>query len=573
MALSTGSETSPQARGTWTSLHLFAHWEPSTMDAFLSGSLRTVLDQRRATGQLRDWFYIRFWEGGPHIRVRALGVDSPRDLRDELATLLASAEPAAHQRSQEWYPHGTVAEIDYEPEVDRYGGAEALPVAERVFSASSALALDIIGTVEEQRRLAVVVQLAYATALALGLTDLAAARWLRQHANAWRWIAKTEMVPAAPLLARVTSVFSTQRGALERALDAARARVAHAGDAGATGNVVGRWAAIVAEADARLTTLPPASRLTVWASQLHMLCNRLGVRPDEERAACFLVAAVLLGESGTVSFDADQIGADHSFLEKSKLLPGHPAVLSTSSVDSSSVDTSSVDATGVDTTAWPARTAQVVELPEGPPLTATLQDVLARRRSAHQFGGAVSIGELGTLLRSSLAVREHGTVRADGRHNTHHRRGYPSAGAMFPARLRAFVWAVDELRPGSYLVDPPGCRLLRYAEAPDASEVIEISPWFHPQTGNGSIDASTIPVMLVLSVRLDEVRAKYGLRGLRFALLEAGHLAQNLALCATGLGLESLTIGGFYDDLAHELLGVDGLTEAAQYLIPLGRPV
>ncbi|MFC5288686.1 thiopeptide-type bacteriocin biosynthesis protein [Actinokineospora guangxiensis] len=553
--LSTGSETSPQVRGAWTSLHLFAHWESSTTDEFLAGSLRTVLDQWRADGRLRDWFFIRYWEGGPHIRVRASGVDSPRELREELAALLGMAEPAAHQGGQEWQPHGTVAEIGYEAEVERYGGASALAVAEQVFSASSALALDTIGTVKGNRRLVVVVQLAYATALALGLTDAAAARWLRRHANAWRWIDRTEMAPAATLLARVTSVLSAQRGGLERALNAVRAQVADAG----AGDVVGRWATVVADADARLRTLSPVSRLTVWASQLHMLCNRLGVHPDEERAACFLVAAVLLGESSAVGFDADQIGPDHSFLEKSKLLPGHPAVLPAGAVDTAETDT----------TAWLARTARVVELPDGPPLTATLADVLVRRRSARRFGGAVSIGELGTLLRSSLTVHERDA--ADGRHEARLRRGYPSAGTMFPARLRAFVWSVDDLRPGSYLVDPAGCRLLRYAEAPDTSEVAELSPWFLPEAGARTIDAAAIPVMLVLSVRLDEIRARYGVRGLRFALIEAGHLAQNLVLCATGLGLESLTIGGFYDDLVHETLGMDGLAEAAQYLIPVGR--
>ena len=58
-----------------------------------------------------------------------------------------------------------------------------------------------------------------------------------------------------------------------------------------------------------------------------------------------------------------------------------------------------------------------------------------------------------------------------------------------------------------------------------------------------------------------------------FAALESGHVAQNLALCAAALDLSMITLGGFFDDLVHELAGLDGVDEVAQYLIPLGKAV
>ena len=42
-------------------------------------------------------------------------------------------------------------------------------------------------------------------------------------------------------------------------------------------------------------------------------------------------------------------------------------------------------------------------------------------------------------------------------------------------------------------------------------------------------------------------RFKYGLRGYRFALLEAGHVMQNAVLAAAALALPALPVGGFYD--------------------------
>ena len=51
---------------------------------------------------------------------------------------------------------------------------------------------------------------------------------------------------------------------------------------------------------------------------------------------------------------------------------------------------------------------------------------------------------------------------------------------------------------------------------------------------------------------------KYGARGYRFALLEAGHQAENICLMAVQLGLDSLCIGGFHDMSLNTILGIDG---------------
>jgi SagB-type dehydrogenase family enzyme len=68
-------------------------------------------------------------------------------------------------------------------------------------------------------------------------------------------------------------------------------------------------------------------------------------------------------------------------------------------------------------------------------------------------------------------------------------------------------------------------------------------------------------------------RFKYGLRGYRFALLEAGHLGQNLLLAATALELASLPVGGVYDRRVDEFLSIDGVNESVVYAFSFGtRP-
>jgi SagB-type dehydrogenase family enzyme len=63
---------------------------------------------------------------------------------------------------------------------------------------------------------------------------------------------------------------------------------------------------------------------------------------------------------------------------------------------------------------------------------------------------------------------------------------------------------------------------------------------------------------------------KYGDRGYRFIFLEAGHVAQNINLVATALGLGSVNIGGFFDREIDEFLDLDGVTHSTIYMVAIG---
>jgi len=65
---------------------------------------------------------------------------------------------------------------------------------------------------------------------------------------------------------------------------------------------------------------------------------------------------------------------------------------------------------------------------------------------------------------------------------------------------------------------------------------------------------------------------KYGDRGYRYILLEAGHVMQNLNLACTSLGLGSCNIGGFFDDELAGLLGLPVAQEAVLYAVAIGMP-
>ena len=62
---------------------------------------------------------------------------------------------------------------------------------------------------------------------------------------------------------------------------------------------------------------------------------------------------------------------------------------------------------------------------------------------------------------------------------------------------------------------------------------------------------------------------RYGRRGERYAVLEAGHAAQNVALVAVELGLDTVMVGAFDDSEVRDIMYLD--QEAPLYIIPIGR--
>ena len=74
-------------------------------------------------------------------------------------------------------------------------------------------------------------------------------------------------------------------------------------------------------------------------------------------------------------------------------------------------------------------------------------------------------------------------------------------------------------------------------------------------------------VCFVLSALFQRTRWKYRERSYRYVLLEAGHIAQNLYLAAVSMGLGTCAVGAFRDDQLNDLLGLDGVDEAALYML------
>jgi SagB-type dehydrogenase family enzyme len=195
-----------------------------------------------------------------------------------------------------------------------------------------------------------------------------------------------------------------------------------------------------------------------------------------------------------------------------------------------------------------------VPLPEAEPARRSLDALVAARRSTRSFADApLHLAQLSTLLQTSYGVT--------GTHGPQSFRAVPSGGALYPLELYIAAQRVESLEPALYHFDPLRAALERIRPLA-ADELAGLTPY----------DELLVPsaAVALISGVFWRSRFKYGLRAYRFALLEAGHVAQSFLLAATALGLASCPVGGFYDRRVDAFLGIDGLYEASLYLLPVG---
>ena len=64
------------------------------------------------------------------------------------------------------------------------------------------------------------------------------------------------------------------------------------------------------------------------------------------------------------------------------------------------------------------------------------------------------------------------------------------------------------------------------------------------------------PSSLVITAEYDRITNKYGTRGVRYAMIEAGHVGQNIFLQAEALGLGAGIVGAFDDKDVIRVMGI-----------------
>lgn len=139
----------------------------------------------------------------------------------------------------------------------------------------------------------------------------------------------------------------------------------------------------------------------------------------------------------------------------------------------------------------------------------------------------------------------------------------PSAGGLYPIETYVVVNRVHGLAPGVYHYFPPN-HTLELLRAGDYSRAAAHAALDQKMAINASI-------VLIWTAVVERARWKYRQRAYRYIYLDAGHIGQNVALAAEGLGLGCCAIGALYDDEVNDLVAADGVEETAVYMACVGH--
>ena len=205
--------------------------------------------------------------------------------------------------------------------------------------------------------------------------------------------------------------------------------------------------------------------------------------------------------------------------------------------------------------------ATLLRLPDSTPLTSSFAEVVAQRASARSFSDhALPAAAVATILAVAYGVRgrrEFGGLEVLDR-------SVPSAGGLYPLELYVIALAVEGLRPGVYHYQPllHALEFLRPLETPRP---------LIAQLFMGQPYVARAAAVVVLTAVFERTLRKYGDRGYRYLLLEAGHVGQNLQLAAVALNLGALSVGGFFDQELGAFLALDGDEEAPIYATAVGH--
>lgn len=210
----------------------------------------------------------------------------------------------------------------------------------------------------------------------------------------------------------------------------------------------------------------------------------------------------------------------------------------------------------------PYASIQTIQLPPAETLTGINlgETILSRASSLSMTPESISLAQLATILH--MAYGETRDLTGYGYARPF--RTVPSGGGLYPLELYFYNrgW-VQGLERGIYHFNPTK-HILALLFHGDFDTVLK-EAMVQKELINGASGVFFITALFKRST------FKYGDRGYRFALIEAGHVSQNFNLVAAAYNLGMLNIGGFFDHQIDEMLQIDGVEHSTLYLNLIGK--
>ena len=187
-----------------------------------------------------------------------------------------------------------------------------------------------------------------------------------------------------------------------------------------------------------------------------------------------------------------------------------------------------------------------------------LQEAIERRRSLRRYARTpLSVEELSFLLWCTQGIRQ--VVPGSATFRT-----VPSAGARHAIKTYLLVNNVQGVPEGLYRFSALKHALVETSREPGLADQFTAAC-----LGQPFVKSSAVTFAWAAVVR--RMRWRYGERGYRYLLLDAGHICQNLYLAAEAVQCGVCAIAAFADEAVDRLLGFDGEEQFTLYLATVGK--
>jgi SagB-type dehydrogenase family enzyme len=186
--------------------------------------------------------------------------------------------------------------------------------------------------------------------------------------------------------------------------------------------------------------------------------------------------------------------------------------------------------------------------------TVSVERAINQRRTIRSFtSGALNLSHLSQLLWSAQGITGSSGFK----------RAAPSAGALYPMDIYAVVGreGVEQIEAGVYHYEPNG-HALSYTTKKDVRDRVA-------KASLSQMWMASAPLNIVITAEYGRINVKYKERGIRYAMIEAGHIAQNLFLQAEAMGLKAAIVGAFHDNELIEILKIPR-THEPLLIMPIG---
>jgi SagB-type dehydrogenase family enzyme len=186
--------------------------------------------------------------------------------------------------------------------------------------------------------------------------------------------------------------------------------------------------------------------------------------------------------------------------------------------------------------------------------TVSVERAIKQRRTVRAFmPQALDLNQLSQLLWAAHGITE----------NNGFKRAAPSAGALYPMDVYVVVGknSVAQIEAGVYHYEPEGHFLSIVVKA-DLRDVVA-------RASLSQVWMAKAPINFIITAEYKRATVKYGRRGVRYAMIEAGHMGQNLFLQAEALGFKAGIVGAFHDKELIEVMNIPSSHEPL-LIMPVG---